>query len=102
MLAIVTTLERLFLGLFPFWGYESAPLHFTALRSNPPYLLRNLPFLLRGRRTATSLPENGYYSHNAGKIELNLRGDFTLDGEIFQADTPLTIEPAGPASFLRI
>jgi hypothetical protein len=102
LFAMVSTLERLFLGLRPFWGSEVGPLHFTALDTNPPHLLRNIPFLLRGRRTATSTPENGYHSSDAGRIVLDFRGTFTLDGELFQARSPLTIEPAGPARFLRV
>jgi diacylglycerol kinase (ATP) len=102
LFAIVSTLERLFLGLHPFWGREAAPLHFTALKTKPPHLLRNLPFLLYGRRTATATPGNGYFSHNAGRIALDFRGRFTLDGELFEARGPLTIEAAGPARFLRI
>lgn len=102
LLAMVSTLERLFLGLHPFWGKESGPLHFTALKADPPYLLRNLPFLLRGLPTASSTPENGFFSHNVGRITLDFRGSFTLDGELFEALAPLTIEPAGPARFLRI
>lgn len=102
LFAMVSTLERLFLGLHPFWGSEDAPLHFTALRTKPPYLLRNLPFLVCGRRTATSSPENGFYSHNTRQITLDFRGKFVVDGEIFEARGPLTIEPAGPARFLKI
>ena len=102
LFAMVSTLERLFLGLHPFWGGEAAPLHFTALRAKPTYLLRNLPFLLRGRCTATASPENGFFSHNIRRIILDFRGRFTLDGEIFEARAPLTIEPAGPARFLII
>jgi hypothetical protein len=102
LLALVTTLERLFLGLHPFWGEEAAPLHFTAVKVRPSYLLRNLPFLLRGRRTATASPENGFISHNVRGITLDFSGRFTLDGELFEAKVPLTIEPAGPARFLRI
>jgi hypothetical protein len=102
LFAMVSTLERLFLGLHPFWGREAAPLHFTALKSNPPCLLRNLPFLLRGRPTASATPGNGYFSQNVEGITLDFRGNFTLDGELFEARAPLTIEPAGPARFLRI
>jgi diacylglycerol kinase family enzyme len=102
LFAMISTLERLFLGLHPFWGEEAAPLHFTALKTKPPRLLRNLPSLLLGRRTTTTTPENGYYSHNNSRIVLDFRGRFTLDGEIFETLTPLTIEAAGPARFLKI
>jgi hypothetical protein len=99
---LVSTLERLFLGLRPYWGEEDAPLHLTAVRSKPRYLLRNLPVVLRGRRTAGVSPENGYLSHNARRITLDFTGRFTLDGELFETASPLTIEAAGPARFLRI
>ena len=102
LFAMVSTLERLFLGLHPFWGGGSGPLHFTALQSKPPCLLRNLPSLLRGRSTMTATPENGYFSHNARRILLDFVGNFTLDGEIYEAKSPVTIEAAGPARFLRI
>ncbi|GKT09078.1 diacylglycerol kinase family protein [Desulforhabdus sp. TSK] len=102
LFALVTTLERLFLGLRPFWGNEHAPLHFTAVKSKSAHLLRNLPFLLRGRHTATASPENGFFSHNVQRVRLDFRGRFTLDGEIFEAGAPLTVESAGPARFLHI
>lgn len=102
LFTLVSTLERLFLGLRPFWGEEYAALHLTAVRSKPRYLLRNLPFVLRGRRTARVSPDNGYFSHNARRITLDFNGRFTLDGELFEAASPLTIEAAGPARFLRI
>jgi diacylglycerol kinase (ATP) len=101
LVAMASTLERLFLGLHPFWGGEAAPLHFTAVKANASYLPRNIPFLLRGRRTASASPENGYLSHNARKMTFDFRGRFTLDGELFEARAPLVIEPAGPARFLR-
>lgn len=102
LFAMVTTLERLFLGLHPFWGEGNGPLHFTALKTKPSHLLRNLPSLLAGRRTASATPDNGYLSHNASRIILDFRGRFTLDGELFEAQAPLTIEAAGPARFLSI
>ena len=102
LLVLISTLERLFLGLHPFWGGEAAPLHFTAVKAKYSHVLRNVPFLLRGRRTATVSPENGFVSHNVRQITLDFRGRFTLDGELFEARAPLTIEAAGPARFLRI
>jgi hypothetical protein len=102
VLVVISTLERLFLGLHPFWGEEAAPLHFTAVKAKYSHVLRSVPFLLRGRRTATASPENGFVSHNARQITLDFRGRFTLDGELFVARAPLIIEPAGPARFLRL
>jgi len=102
---LVSTLERLFLGLYPFWGNESGPLHYTALRARPRCLLRALPSILRGRRGAHCRPENGYYSHHVHEVKLNLDSGFTLDGQLYTPDTrqePTAVRYGGTASFLRI
>ncbi len=102
---LVSTLERLFLGFYPYWGNECGPLHYTALRARPRYLLRALPSILRGRKGSYGTPENGFYSHNVQKIKLNLDGGFTLDGQLYTPETrqePTVVRYGGTASFLRI
>ncbi len=102
---LVSTLERLFLGLYPYWGDESGPLHYTALRARPRYLLRALPSILRGRQGSYGTPENGFSSHNAHEIKLNLASGFTLDGQLYTPATrqePTVVRYGGTASFLRI
>ena len=102
---LVSTLERLFLGLYPYWGNESGPLHYSALRARPRYLLRALPSILRGRKGSYGKPENGFYSHNAHEIKLNLDSGFTLDGQLYTPETrqePTVVRYGGTASFLRI
>ena len=102
---LVSTLERLFLGLYPFWGEESGPLHYTALRVRPQRFLRALPSILRGRRGSHGKPENGYYSHNVREIQLTLDSGFTLDGQLYTPETrqqPTVVRHGGTASFLRI
>ncbi len=102
---LVSTLERLFLGFYPYWGSESGPLHYTAVRSRPRHLLRALPSILRGRRGAHGTPENGFYSHNAHEIRLNLASGFTLDGQLYTPENqqePTVVRYGGTASFLEI
>ena len=102
---LVSTLERLFLGLYPFWGDDSGPLHYTALRARPRYFLRALASILRGRRGPYGTPENGYFSHNVREIRLNLDSGFTLDGQLYTPETrqqPTFVRYGGTASFLRI
>ncbi len=102
---LVSTLERLFLGLYPYWGSESGPLHYTAVRAHPRHLLRALPSLLRGRSGAHGTPENGFYSHNAHEIKLNLAGGFTLDGQLYVPENqqePTVVRYGGTATFLGI
>ncbi len=100
---LVSTLERLFLGLYPYWGNESGPLHYTAVRARPRYLLRALPSILRGRRGPYGTPDNGFYSHNVHEIKLNLDSGFTLDGQLYRPENqqePTVVRYGGTASFL--
>ena len=105
MLLLVSTLERLFLGLYPYWGDEKAPLHYTALRTRPRHLLQTLPFILRGRKNHRARPENGYFSHNASQIKLNLDSGFTLDGQLYTPANrrePTVVQSGATAAFLRL
>ena len=102
---LVSTLERLFLGLYPYWGCENGPLHYTALRARPRYLLRALSSILRGRRGAYGLPQNGFHSHNVDEVKLYLDSGYTLDGQLYTPETgtePTVVRNGGTASFLRI
>ena len=105
LLAFVTTLERLFLGLLPFWGSESKPLHFTAIGSHPLHFLRVAPSLLRGRRIPHMIPANGYVSHNVDKVQLELDSGFNLDGQLHHPKSQtrqVTVTNGGQASFLQL
>jgi diacylglycerol kinase family enzyme len=104
-LLMISTLERLFLGLRPYWGEENGPLHFTAVNARPQHLLRALAALMRGRTNLYGTPENGYFSHNAQQIQLTLNSGFALDGELFEAESfsgPIVVQDGGKASFLRL
>lgn len=104
LLILVSTLERLFLGIRPYWGTEIAPLYFTALTARPQHLLKATPTLLRGRKSRFATPEHGYYSHKVREAHFTLGGDFTLDGEFYAADQtqPISLTEGGKASFLRL
>ncbi len=102
LFSMVTTLERLFLGLRPYWGAGSSPLRFTAVSSRPASLVRCLPSLVRGRPHVLMTEENGYCSRTASRLDLAFRGAFTLDGQLFENDGAITITPAGPLRFLRV
>jgi len=102
---LVSTLERLFLGIYPYWGMESGPLHYTAVRAYPRHLLMALPAVLRGRRSVFSTIENGYYSHNAHEIKLSLDSGFTLDGQLYTPESrekPTIVRHGGTANFMRV
>ena len=101
---LVTTLEQLLLGLRPYWGSESGPLHYTAIAARPKYALRVLPFLLRGRETGYATPQHGYFSHNVNEVRLHMASGFVLDGELFEPSSqsePVVVSHAGSAPFVR-
>ncbi len=105
LVVVISTLERLFLGIDPFWGTGTGPLRFSAIAARPKHLLRALPSLMRGRTYRHATPQNGYYSNNADKIELTMNTKFTLDGQIYTPDPqlgPVVVENGGQASFLRL
>ncbi|UCD82237.1 MAG: hypothetical protein JSW26_12675 [Desulfobacterales bacterium] len=105
LVVLISTLERLFLGLHPYWGNESGPLHYTAVRAHPRCLLRALPSVARGRMGRYATTANGFYSHNAHAIKLNLDSGFTLDGQLYIPENrqePTVVRYGGTASFLRI
>jgi len=104
LIVLVSTLERLFLGIHPYWGSEDGPLHYTAVEASPRHFIRALPSILRGRQGALSTPLNGYFSHNAAEIKLNLDSGFTLDGQLYTPEKgrePTVVQAGATASFLR-
>ena len=105
LLILVSTLERLFLGIRPYWGTEIAPLYYTAIGVRPRHLLKTVPTLLRGRKSRFGTPEHGYYSQKVREARFTFCGDFTLDGELYTLDNrakPITVTEGGKASFLRL
>lgn len=105
LLLFVSTLDRLFFGLRPFWGDEGGPLRFTAVRSPAKYLLRVMPSLARGRPTDKGTLENGYYSNNVDEVKLFVDSPVALDGEIYtpaSSQEPTLLQCGGIATFLRL
>jgi diacylglycerol kinase (ATP) len=104
VILLVSSLERLFLGMRPYWGAEAGPLHASMIRAGADHLLFRLPALLRGKPNRHAGMAAGYQSHNAGRITLLLDGPYTLDGEIYQASRangPVTITDGGTITFIR-
>ena len=81
-LIIASSLQRLFLGINPFWGTEKAPVRFTALASGSERTAVAAPGILRGKPRSFVRPDAGYTSRNVEVAELRLDAGFTVDGEI--------------------
>ena len=105
LMLFITTLQRLFLGLRPFWGSESKPLHYTTIGWRPQHLFRSAPHVIRGKRGPFVNPANGYRSHNVAAVALYLDSGFNLDGELYNPDSklgPVVVSYGGQASFLQL
>ncbi len=105
LLLLITSLQRLFLGLRPFWGVQAKPLHYTAVSANPRHFLQVLPAAMRGQQNRYNKPANGYVSHNIEKAHLTLDSGFNLDGELYNPDSklgPVVVGCGGQASFLQV
>jgi hypothetical protein len=85
LLMLISTLDRLILGLRPFWAQDDNPLHLTAVSAGFRHLFRGaLPAMAQGHRNRYTSPENGYVSVNAREIRLDMDGAFAIDGELFR------------------
>jgi hypothetical protein len=105
MLLVISSLQRLFLGIHPFWGEGERALNITAIESGAQHFVRSLPSLLRGRPARFVRSDTGYHSARLDSLELGFAGAFTLDGELHHVapgSGPLNICAAGSARFLRI
>jgi hypothetical protein len=67
--------------------------------------MQTLPSILRGRRNRHARPKNGYFSHNASEIRLNLDRGFTIDGQLYtpaNSREPTVVQSGATAAFLRL
>jgi len=97
-----TTLERLLLGMRPYWGEEDAPLHVTWVSKSPTRFWRSLPLLVAGRGKRITAHDD-YYSSNVRVLEVIMDGHFIVDGEHYMAESrngPLRLETSEPVTFL--
>jgi len=99
-----TTMERLSLGLNPFWGSAGGgPVRLTLMRQGVQHLLRLTPRILRGRSHAKLNAANGYESLRVQNLVLDFAGGLVLDGEIFHASPgrPIRLTASQHVAFVR-
>lgn len=100
---IVSTLDRLALGIRPFWGWRRGGLKFTGVVFPPEKLARSIFPLLYGGKDR-KLPEGTYLSQCVDTLRLEMSSPFTLDGELYQpeAGRPVEISSAGLVRFIKL
>ena len=104
VMLLATTLDRLLLGLRPWWGPPAGPIRVTAIHRRPRALLRLAPAIVRGRRHRLLSPTNGYHSVNVDALDVEFASGFALDGQIFGLRDGLTarVGTTEPITFLRL
>ncbi|WP_114391932.1 diacylglycerol kinase family protein [Oleisolibacter albus] len=93
---LATTLHRLVMGLWPFWGEGNGALRYLDVAAHPTRLTAALAPVLRGKPTPWMLAD-GYRSGVAERLTLGLSAPFIMDGERFEPGPGGTIHlDAGP------
>ncbi len=102
ILLLATTLDRLMLGVNPFWGRGKGAVRLTSVSFPPVRFLRALVPLLRGRPRGW-MTEQGYASENVHEVRLTTACPIVLDGEILEPDdaAPLIIRADEVLEFVR-
>lgn len=97
-----TTLERLILGLMPFWGDGTEGLRYTSVAFPPERFRYGLLPLLRGRPRPW-MADAGYHSGVARELILATDCPIIMDGEIFPASRhfPVRIWGDREVAFVR-
>lgn len=103
LLAMASSIERLFLGMRPFWGRQPAPVRTTWINSGSPGIWRAAPGILRNRPPAFATPENGYRSANVHEVVMQLDAGLVIDGELFDPapDRVVRVSALEGVQFLR-
>jgi hypothetical protein len=94
---LATTLDRLMLNLWPFWGGGEGAIRVLDVAAPPPRLGAGLWSVLR--RRAPGLP--GWRSGRANRLCIGLREPFVLDGETFQPGSDgVVLSASAPLTFV--
>jgi diacylglycerol kinase (ATP) len=104
-LLLMTSLDRLLLGMRPYWsdGAAGGALRATLVESRAPRLMRSMPRLLRGRPSPSMTPAFGYHSGRADQVQLRFRGSYTLDGELFvNGGDTIAVQASVPVRFVPL
>lgn len=102
LLFLATTLERLFLGVMPFWGDGAGHLRYTSIAYPPEHLWRAVLPVVRGRPQSW-MSDHGYRSGRAVECKLRLSCPIVFDGELVtpEPDMPVVLRGDRQVTFWR-
>ncbi|HNS85854.1 MAG TPA: diacylglycerol kinase family protein [Parvularculaceae bacterium] len=101
-MALMTTLQRLVLGVNPFWGEGAGALAVTTIGFPAQKLLGAAPSVLRGK-SEPWFADAGYRSWRTEALEAEFEGTVVFDGEFFDVrrSEQVAIETTHDAEFLN-
>mgnify|MGYP001821971477 FL=1 len=102
LILAMSTLQRLAFGMRPFWGEGEGDIRLTLIEQHCTRFGRTFLSIVRGRPSRHATAANGYRSHNARQVTLDLQGKINLDGEILLANGPVEITASRRLEFLRL
>ncbi len=102
LLVMATTLDRLILGVRPFWGDGPGAVRLTTIDFPPARLARALVPMLRGQPKPW-MAAAGYGSRRASRVTIRSNCPMILDGQIVHPDPadPAVLEADRRLRFLR-
>jgi len=102
LLFMATTLQRLILGVMPFWGAGDGGLRMTTVDFPPQRFCRAILPILRGRPREW-MEAGGYRSGRASECRLTLNCPIVFDGEFFtpEPETPVVLRADREIAFWR-
>lgn len=98
---MMTTLNRLSAGIFPFWGEGDAPMNLMSIGYPRKKLIRAAFQIFRGQ-SSPWFDDAGYHSWKSDEFRMRFDGPVVFDGEIFHTnpDEDLIIKVSEKAAFL--
>ena len=102
LILAMSTLQRLAFGMRPFWGEDEGAIRLTLIEQHCTRFARTFLSIVRGRPSRHASAANGYHSHNAQRVTLDLQGRLNLDGEILTTNGPVVITASRRLEFLRL
>lgn len=82
LLFAASTLDRLLVGVRPFWGRQDEPMPYV-LVDRDAKLLTKLPGLLGVPGFSRPVADAGFHSHNCTNLVLHADSAYAIDGELF-------------------
>lgn len=102
LILAVSTLQRLSFGMRPFWSQEPGAIRLTVMEQGCTRFARTFFSIVRGHPNRNAVPQSGYRSHNADRIQLAMQGKINLDGELVDVAEAAQISASAPLEFLRL